>query len=203
MSQRLRQTDCNATCLILRKYLASLLVWATGAGMGSCRFKLARLLCSAWHPCPLSPVVTITGGGLKSFRRNRSSILFTLRARFGASCCAGASASGLCVASANNGIAFDPANLAPSDAAAGAEVREPLKQSPPTADQGFDARVFGAHFHHAAERSSIFVAKLFAYEFREEHRVSINHGHPECGSCGAPSLFPPPSIRNKPPLFRV
>ena len=62
-------------------------------------------------------------------------------------------------------------NPAPSDAAAGAEIREPLKQSPPTADQGFDARVFGAHFHHAAKRSSIFVAKLFAYEFREEHRV--------------------------------
>jgi len=63
-------------------------------------------------------------------------------------------------------------NPAPSDAAAGAEIPEPLKQSPPTADQGFDARVFGAHFHHAAKRSSIFVAKLFAYEFREEHRVS-------------------------------
>jgi hypothetical protein len=35
--------------------------------MGSCRFKLARLLCGAWHPCPLNPVVGIAGGGLKSF----------------------------------------------------------------------------------------------------------------------------------------
>jgi hypothetical protein len=125
------------------------------------------------------------------------------RARFRASCCAGACASWLGAASANNSIAFDPANLAPIDAAACAEIGQALKQSRWPADQGFDARLFGAHFHHAAKRCSVFVAKLLAYEFGEEHRVSINHGHPECGSCGAPGLFPPPSIRNKPPLSRV
>jgi len=152
---------------------------------------------------PRGEAHTIVGQSVPVWSSALISIVFMSRARCRASCCAGPYASGPHAASANNSIAFDPTNLAPSDAAAFAEVGQALKQSPWPTDQGFDARLFGAHFHNAAERSSIFVAKLFPYEFGEEHRVSINHGHPECGSSGAPSLFPPPSIRNKPPLSRV